>query len=108
MLIAHLDPLLLPGCMPGAPSTHRCRGNANSQLSVLFLHSARHASTPWRADGRTPPALPPLQVWREGGIVGMYNGFGLKMCRAVPMSAIGFLVYERVFATLRRIRGPLE
>jgi hypothetical protein len=36
----------------------------------------------------------------------MYHGFGLKMCRAVPMSAIGFLVYEHVFAALRRMRGP--
>eukprot|EP00315_Gephyrocapsa_oceanica_P001404 CAMPEP_0185330564 /NCGR_PEP_ID=MMETSP1363-20130426/77527_1 /TAXON_ID=38817 /ORGANISM="Gephyrocapsa oceanica, Strain RCC1303" /LENGTH=309 /DNA_ID=CAMNT_0027929421 /DNA_START=42 /DNA_END=971 /DNA_ORIENTATION=- len=45
------------------------------------------------------------QLWREGGVAAMYSGFGLKMCRAVPMSAIGFLVYEHVYATCRRLRG---
>jgi len=48
------------------------------------------------------------QVWREGGLAAMYNGFGLKMCRAVPMSAIGFLVYEHVFTALRKFRGVTE
>ena len=38
----------------------------------------------------------------------MYNGFRLKMCRAVPMSAIGFLVYEHSFAQLRRMRGATD
>jgi len=38
----------------------------------------------------------------------MYNGFGLKMCRAVPMSAIGFLVYEHSFVWLRSMRGATD
>lgn len=45
------------------------------------------------------------QVWREGGLAAMYRGFGLKMCRSVPMSAIGFLVYEHTYSCLRRTRG---
>lgn len=40
----------------------------------------------------------------EGGLVAFYRGFGLKLCRAVPMSMIGFLAYERALEVLQRLR----
>lgn len=33
-------------------------------------------------------------------IAGLYRGFGLKLMRAIPSSAIGFLVYEKVSSGL--------
>ena len=41
----------------------------------------------------------------EAGLCGFYAGFALKLARAVPMSVIGFFVYERVYAEMRRLRG---
>ena len=34
-----------------------------------------------------------------------YRGLGLKLCRAVPMNAIGFLVYEETMRLLQRMRA---
>ena len=37
----------------------------------------------------------------EGRVIGgLYRGFGLKLMRAIPSSAIGFLVYEKVSSGL--------
>jgi len=41
----------------------------------------------------------------EGGVGAFYAGLGLKLCRAVPMSAVGFLVYEEVMRVLKRTRS---
>ena len=41
-------------------------------------------------------------VHAEGGLRAFYSGLGLKLLRAVPMSAIGFFAYERTMAILAR------
>ena len=42
------------------------------------------------------------QVWAEGGLAACYSGLGLKLLRAVPMSAVGFFAYEHTMALLAR------
>ena len=44
-------------------------------------------------------------LYAEGGIGAFYRGLGLKLCRAVPMSAVGFLVYEEAIRGLQRLRA---
>ena len=41
-------------------------------------------------------------VHAEGGYRAFYNGLTLKLLRAVPMSAVGFFVYEHTMAALAR------
>lgn len=41
-------------------------------------------------------------VHAEGGIAAFYEGLGLKLLRAVPMSAVGFFVYEWSMKMLAR------
>ena len=38
----------------------------------------------------------------------IYNGLGLKLLRAVPMSAVGFFAYEHCMALLARTRGSKQ
>ena len=38
----------------------------------------------------------------EGGMAAFYSGLGLKLLRAVPMSAVGFFAYEHAMALLAR------
>lgn len=45
------------------------------------------------------------EVYAEGGIMAFYRGLSLKLCRAVPMSAINFLVYEEAFKVLTARHG---
>ena len=44
-------------------------------------------------------------IYAESGMGGFYRGLGLKLCRAVPMNAIGFLVYEETMRLLQRMRA---
>lgn len=44
-------------------------------------------------------------IYAEGGVQAFYRGFALKLCRAIPMSAIGFLVYEETMCMLRRLHA---
>lgn len=44
------------------------------------------------------------QLHAEAGIAGFYKGLTLKLLRAVPMSVIGFFVYEVVYRKLGRLR----
>ena len=57
------------------------------------------------ADG--PPTLgaAAADVYAAEGLGGFYRGLGLKLCRAVPMSAMGFVVYEEAIRALARVRG---
>lgn len=42
-------------------------------------------------------------LYAESGLSGFYRGLGLKLLRAIPMSAVGFLVYEEVMRALKKI-----
>ena len=44
-------------------------------------------------------------VHAEGGLPAFYQGLTLKLLRAVPMSAVGFFVYEWTMQALARRRG---
>ena len=44
-------------------------------------------------------------MYAAEGLGGFYRGLGLKLCRAVPMSAMGFVVYEEAIRALARVRG---
>jgi len=44
----------------------------------------------------------------EGGIGAFYRGLVLKLCRAIPMSAIGFMTYEYGIRELGRLRGTAD
>jgi len=41
-------------------------------------------------------------VYAEGGLGAFYNGLTLKLLRAVPMSAVGFFVYEHTMTLLAK------
>lgn len=41
-------------------------------------------------------------VYAEGGVGAFYSGLGLKLLRAVPMSAVGFFAYEHTMALLAK------
>ena len=41
-------------------------------------------------------------VYAEGGIAAFYSGLGLKLLRAVPMSAVGFFAYEHTMVLLAK------
>lgn len=43
-------------------------------------------------------------VYAEGGWSAFYAGLGLKLLRAVPMSAVGFFAYEHTMALLQQRR----
>lgn len=45
-------------------------------------------------------------LYAEGGVGAFYRGLSLKLARAVPMSAVGFLVYEETMRALQRVRTP--
>jgi len=44
-------------------------------------------------------------IHAEGGWRAFYNGLGLKLLRAVPMSAVGFFAYEHTMGVLTRARA---
>ena len=48
------------------------------------------------------------QLHAQSGLAGFYHGLTLKLARAIPMSVIGFFVYEIVYAKLGRLRGRGE
>ena len=53
--------------------------------------------------GSSPTLLAAARaLWAEGGVGAFYVGLTLKLARAIPMSAINFLAYERVYALVAR------
>lgn len=42
-------------------------------------------------------------LYSEGGVLAFYRGLTLKLLRAVPMNAVGFLVYEETARALRHL-----
>jgi len=44
------------------------------------------------------------RVYAEGGIAALYNGLTLKLLRAIPQSAVGFLAYEEAMRQLAQRR----
>lgn len=43
-------------------------------------------------------------IHSEGGFRAFYSGLGLKLLRAVPMSAVGFFAYEYTMKTIASAR----
>ena len=99
--------------------SHRTSSNdtTGSQLSIVSQLSAGGiaATVAWgvgypfdilKTRCQAPASLPPSvmeagkQLYLEGGVAAFYRGFGLKLCRAIPMNAIGFLVYEECMKAL--------
>jgi|EP00900_Chrysochromulina_parva_P012952 solute carrier family 25 carnitine/acylcarnitine transporter 20/29 len=44
-------------------------------------------------------------IHAEGGLRAFYNGLGLKLLRAVPMSAVGFFAYEYAMGVLGKLQA---
>jgi hypothetical protein len=47
-------------------------------------------------------------VYAEGGVPALYRGLGLKLARAVPQSAVGFLAYEEAIKCCKWLRPDEE
>ena len=48
-----------------------------------------------RADGeRSSFAGTAREMWRRGGVRGLYAGCGITVARAIPSSALIFLIYD--------------
>ncbi len=56
------------------------------------------------AGGHESTASAARAVYAEGGLPAFYRGLGLKLLRAVPMSAVNFLAYEEAMAAILRLR----
>ena len=107
---AAVPPLVATGALGGEPSPL----NTPDQLAAGSFAALTAWVVGYPADllktrcqmvgGPTNLVEAAVVVRAEGGLLAFYHGLGLKLLRAIPMSAVGFLAYERTMQLLAKRR----